>query len=283
MSLRGIAKETLEIIETGRYGAPDGTAVDLGDAVERAVAGSRTYEPAQLAALVATTPARAAGTGAPRVEVTGETTQEAARRLVLDEGAGDLVLLSFASARNPGGGFINGAKAQEEDLARCSALYACVKPQLTYYSANRRETSLLYTDHAIYSPSVPFFRVKSRELIATPFQASVITTPAPNAGGVRKRAEDGGVRIREALARRAGMVLAIAEAHGHRTVLLGAWGCGVFRNVPAEVAGAFGAWLEGDRFAGAFDRVVFAVLDRTRDQANRRAFDARFGATDGTP
>jgi uncharacterized protein (TIGR02452 family) len=61
------------------------------------------------------------------------------------------------------------------------------------------------------------------------------------------------------LAQRALRVLTVAAAHGHRRLVLGAWGCGVFGNVPQVVAEAFGAALNRiDRF----DHVVFAVLDR---------------------
>lgn len=124
--------------------------------------------------------APAEGDGAPLVEVTGETTQVAARRLVQDEGCADLSLLNYASARNPGGGFINGAKAQEEDVARCSGLYPCVVTQLdAYYAINRAQRSLLYTHHLIYSPGVPFFRTRSRDLLAKAFEAAVITAPPP--------------------------------------------------------------------------------------------------------
>jgi len=83
-------------------------------------------------------------------------------------------------------------------------------------------------------------------------------------------------KIEAALRRRAGLVLAVAADNGHRTVLLGAWGCGVFRNDPALVADAFGKWLESDKFAGAFDRAVFAIYDRSKDRATLSAFKQRF-------
>ncbi|MEM8808409.1 MAG: TIGR02452 family protein, partial [Cyanobacteria bacterium P01_G01_bin.38] len=49
-----------------------------------------------------------------------------------------------------------------------------------------------------------------------------------------------GPEIETALRRRAGIVLAIARDQGHRSLLLGAWGCGVFRNSPSQVADTFG-------------------------------------------
>ncbi|WP_242515208.1 TIGR02452 family protein [Sorangium cellulosum] len=71
-------------------------------------------------------------------------------------------------------------------------------------------------------------------------------------------------------------MLAAAGAHGHRCLLLGAWGCGVFRNDPREVADVFAQWLEHARFRGVFSRVVFAVVDPGSDRTNYRAFQERF-------
>ena len=44
------------------------------------------------------------------------------------------------------------------------------------------------------------------------------------------------------------MVLAVARDQGHRALVLGAWGCGVFRNDPAQVAAAFAA-IRAEDFA----------------------------------
>ncbi|MCC6874212.1 MAG: TIGR02452 family protein [Sandaracinaceae bacterium] len=274
MSLAGVAKETLQILEGGCYVAPSGHEVSLAAELASAIAGTRLYRPEEAQALVA---ARQSSQGAPRVEVTPETTQLAAWRLIVDEGVEDPLLLNFASARNPGGGFLGGAKAQEEDLCRCSGLYPCLLEARPYYDANRAERSLLYTDHAIYSPRVPFFRTASRMLCERTFLASVITSPAPNARSERAQKDPAFAReLEPTFRRRAGQVLAIAAAHGHRSLVLGAWGCGAFRNDPTVAAGAFGAWLEDPRFGGAFDRVVFAVFDKTKELANRIAFERRF-------
>ncbi|MFV8753453.1 TIGR02452 family protein [Nannocystaceae bacterium ST9] len=276
MSLRGVAQQTLEILEQGGYSASDGSFVELAADVEAAVAGTLLYTPRQLDALLR---GREGGGARARIEVTGELTQEAARRLIHDEGCEDLVLLNFASAKNAGGGFINGAKAQEEDLARASALYPCLLEAREYYEANRNCDHLVYTDHMIWSPAVPFFRVHPRELLDRPFLASVITAPAPNALALEREwpAELSGLDYEHVLRQRAGKLLALAEERGHRTLLLGAWGCGVFRNDPELVADAFGRWLEGSRFAGSFDRVVFAVWDRKG--TNTEAFVRRLGGS----
>jgi len=226
--------------------------------------------------LLAATPASAAA-AAPRIEVSAETTAAAARRLFTEGTA--VAALNFASAKNPGGGFLGGAKAQEEDLARCSALYPCLLTQRAYYDENRACESMLYTDHIIYAPSVPFFRDDRLDLVEEPYLCSMITAPAPNAGEALRRDPGARPAISRALARRAAKVLAVAAAEQERCLVLGAWGCGVFRNDPAEVAAVFAAALAGPRFAGAFDRIVFAIHDRTPTRATLTAFQRAFDAS----
>ena len=250
MSLRGIAQEVLRIIQDGRYQAPSGAAVELRKSIDDMIAGTILYRPDDFEDL-------SQSHASPRLEVTDETTQVAARRLMLDENVPELVLLNFASARNAGGGFLGGAKAQEEDVCRCSALYASLITQPEYYEANRAQSSMLYTDHMIYSPRVPFFRETSRgPLLERPFFASVITAPAPNAGEHLRRDERGRGAIEAAVQSRAAKVLAVARDRKHRNLLLGAWGCGVFKNDPRVVAEAFASGLA---HIGPFDRVVFAI------------------------
>jgi len=274
MKLASIAKQTVEILEAGQYRAPSGALVQVGDMAEDAVEHTVLYPPGSLDDWQPQ-----GRQGAPlRIEVTEETTAEAGRRLVEQERVPRVVALNFASAKNPGGGFLSGAKAQEEDLTRCSALYGCLIRQHAYYDANRAPPSFLYTDHIIYSPDVPFFRDDQLTLLEAPFPLSIITAPAPNAGEALQRDAGAAPSIRAALERRAALVLAAAARHDHRTLILGAWGCGVFRNDPREVADIFGRLLAHPRFQGAFERVVFAIYDRSKDRATLRAFQERFPA-----
>ncbi|MHC4391537.1 MAG: TIGR02452 family protein [Planctomycetota bacterium] len=278
MRLRAIAQDTLRILDAGEYDAPNGARVTLRESLAAAVSGTRLYTPDQLKALLGSrTPgADRPSEEGPTIEVTDETSQVAARRLVATEGRTSLALLNYASARNPGGGFLLGAKAQEEDLARCSGLYPCLLTQPTYYEVNRAQSSMLYTDHMIYSPSVPWFRTASRNLLDEVFLASVITAPAPNAGEARRRDKNPAPAIHDCFLRRVGYVLAIAREHGHRTLVLGAWGCGAFRNDPVVVAEVFHDWLVGGAFADAFDHVTFAVYDPAPKTPNLDAFHQRF-------
>jgi uncharacterized protein (TIGR02452 family) len=136
---------------------------------------------------------------------------------------------------------------------------------------------MLYTDHIIYSPEVPFFR-DGRGRLVMPVTVSVITCPAPNAKQALRRDPLSASQIAETLERRAAKVLAIAAAHSHRSLILGAWGCGVFGNDPAQVAGVFAEHLQSSKFARAFERVVFAVHDHSSAQLNWHAFARQFGS-----
>jgi uncharacterized protein (TIGR02452 family) len=122
----------------------------------------------------------------------------------------------------------------------------------------------------IYSPRVPVFRDDDGTLLPAPYEVSFLTAAAPNRGAVP--ASRAG-QVASMLAVRARRVLAVASAHGHRRLVLGAWGCGVFRNDPAVVADAFAVALADS--PGWFDEVVFAVLDRTKNTPVRNAFVAR--------
>ncbi|GGT23491.1 TIGR02452 family protein [Streptomyces chromofuscus] len=264
--LRGIARETEQIVATGAYRASDGRTVSIAAAVAAARDGTRMHGPEPVPVPVA--PAAPVDTV---VEVTGESSLEAARRI------GEAAVLNFASARNPGGGFLNGAQAQEEALCRASALYSCLLRAPEFYDHHRAHRDPFYTDRVIHSPAVPVFRDDRGRLLDEPYSASFLTAAAPNAGVVRRSAPERAAELPHALAVRAERVLETAARHGYRRLVLGAWGCGVFRNDPAQVAGAFRGLLEpGGRFAGRFEHVVFGVLDRTPGAVTREAFVRAF-------
>ncbi|MET8173856.1 TIGR02452 family protein [Streptomyces clavifer] len=264
--LRGIARETEAIVEAGHYRTPEGREVTIERALTAALSGTRLYgpEPVPVAALDTDR--------TPVIEVTGESSLQAARRMT-GASAGKVAVLNYASARNPGGGYLNGAQAQEEALCRGSALYVTLLRAPEYYAHHRAERSAFYTDRVIHSPGVPVFRDDRGRLLDTPYTTGFLTSPAPNAGVIRRREPEHAHGIPAALASRAERVLEVAAVRGYRRLVLGAWGCGVFQNDPAEVAGAFRALLaDGGRFAGHFEQIVFGILDRNPDSAVRAAF-----------
>jgi uncharacterized protein (TIGR02452 family) len=269
--LRAVAAANARIVADGAYTAEDGTRVLVRSALGAAIDTTVSHPPEG---------ALAPPTGGHHTvfEVTAEGSLDAARRLHRS-GDGRIAVLNFASARNPGGGYLGGARAQEEDLCRTALLYPCLVRAQDYYAAHRASSDLLYSDRVIWSPDVPVHRGGDGRLLAEPYAVSFLTSAAPNAGEVLRRDPGAGETIRRTLHRRAERVLAVAAHHGARRLVLGAWGCGVFRNDPRDVAGAFHTHLTGGgAFASAFERVVFAVWDRSPRSANRAAFAERFAS-----
>src|SRR5271157_2522887 len=204
-----LARETLDIIKQKHY-TVNGKVIDLAASLDAAMQGTVLYKDPIISVhsdifLI------------PTIEVINETTAQAGQRLA-DHNA---VALNFASARNQGGGFLGGAQAQEEDLCRCSGLYPCLKSKPMFYNDNIMCDDRYYTDNIIYSPRVPFFRDEKNAFLETPFTLSIITAPAPNMYGMTIDEE----LLHTTIHRRALKVLQVAEAQGHKTIILGAWGC----------------------------------------------------------
>lgn len=276
MNTKQIAKEALHISQTGKLPTNKGD-IDFTDKQKFAKLNTVLYRPDELAQLFASD--NQIGNNNLTISVTHESSQQAIYRLIVKEQKTKVCVLNFASAKNAGGGFLSGAKAQEEDLCRSSGLYLCQLTQPEYYDINKKYKSMLYTDHIIYSPDVPFFRVNQEMLLDDVFCCSVITAPAPNAGVHLQRCPDDKKGIEDTLIRRANYVLSVAKEQGHKILVLGAWGCGVFKNDPMQVARIFRQCLAQDKFAHCFDDIVFAIYDNSADKRILRAFEQVFGVS----
>ena len=266
------AKETLTVLEQGYYFSASGRKIELNPALNSAVKGTHCH-------VLETTASLSGGLGTElKISVTRQTTMEALEQLSRAPG-GRLGCLNFASAKNPGGGFLGGAQAQEESLARASGLYSCLLTQNNdFYSINREHRSLLYLDRAIFSPAVPFFRNDDGAFLDPYYTADVITCAAPNAGAVSRNEPEKVELIIPALIRRAKFVLRIAVLEGIKRLVLGAWGCGVFRNDPSAVAEAFADLIEPQGiYHRHFDEIVFAVFDSSVGGTTYEAFVRQFG------
>lgn len=249
-----LAKDQIEILKHGSYTALSGKQVDISASVGAAVQGTVYYSN--------DLPLKNVTQILPKFEVTNETTAQAAVRLQ-SLGKTDLVALNFAAAKNVGGGFLSGAFAQEEDLCRCSGLYACLKNKPMFYNANILAKDATYTDGILYSPKVPFIRDEHLMFLENPFELSIITAPAPNLTAMKapqswQEDEELDSHIYHTLSYRATKVLQIAELHGHKNIILGAWGCGAFGNDAGQVASAFTDALSK---VSVFEHVCFAVYD----------------------
>ncbi|TWT91673.1 TIGR02452 family protein [Neorhodopirellula pilleata] len=204
------------------------------------------------------------------VSVVNRTTLATARAMV-EEGHRPLAL-NFANGVEPGGGFLRGATAQEETLCRSSALYATLfgDPMYDYHRDNDLAAS---SDWAILSPDVPVFRDDAGMECDKPWPLSFLTCAAPYAPAI------GRIDSARMLRQRIHRVLAIARAYQYQTLVLGAWGCGVFGNDPRQTAMDFREALERD-FAGVFSHVVFAITDWSDERRFLRPFSDVFSCDD---
>ncbi|WP_343044612.1 TIGR02452 family protein [Saccharibacillus qingshengii] len=273
--MRRTAAETVDIAAGGSY-AYKGEEIDIRNAQRRSEENSLLIDPARGAEIVRQ---MASQPSAAHSQTDYRVVNESAVKTVHDlaaAGASRVGLLNFASAKNPGGGFLNGATAQEENLAMSSGLYPSQLRHPGYYEANRACGTMRYTHHAIYSPEVVFFRDEKFELAAPPAYASVLTLPAVNYGQVLLKGEDAD-QAKAVMLDRMRLALAIFAERGDRTLVLGAYGCGVFRNDPAEVASWWRRLLDGEGWSAHFDRIVFAVLDRSQESRTLRPFERIWG------
>lgn len=228
--LTDIAGETLSVLDSGLYYAPDGELVSIEDDLKKAVSGTKFINQNWKPTL--------SKQGSGVIEVLPLLTTDALIRLHRENPDGRTLVLNFASAKNPGGGFENGASAQEESLARQSGLYAAIRNRSEFYGPHRNSGDPLYSDRMLYSPLVPFFRNGDDELLDVPVLADILTVAAPNATAARNQGIDE-QKITESLQRRIErLIFFIAERNPDRAVL-GAFGCGVFGNDSATTAKLF--------------------------------------------
>lgn len=268
-----IAEETLQIIENGTYRNGLGETILIKDETDQAVENTKLFRTEDFPETFVLTKI----TNQTKFEITDETTLEAAKRICKENENANPFILNFASAKSPGGGFLAGAQAQEESLARSSSLYPCLTANIEMYEFNRRGTSYLYSDWMIYSPKVPVFRNDDGSLTDKPYLVSFMTSPAVNAGVVKQKEPNNVHLIEKTNRERARKFLWIANKENHKILILGAWGCGVFQNDPQEIAEIFSDLLKGE-FANCFEQVIMAIYDKTPTQKVYQEFVKMFGS-----
>ncbi len=210
----------------------------------------------------------------PKYHVSPDRSFQAAQKLSRQFPDEKIAVLNFASATHAGGGVVNGSRAQEESLCRCSTLYPCLnQPNLleNYYDFHRKRHNTLYTDTVIYTPDVVVIKTDTNVPERAPesawFKVDIITCAAPNLNHLDGISDEELYTIHCKRARR---ILTSAVIADVSVLVLGAFGCGAFRNPPAVVARAYQDVLK--EFEGYFQFVEFAIFHSGRESANYRAF-----------
>lgn len=196
-------------------------------------------------------------------------------------------VLNFASATNPGGGVVNGSSAQEECICRCTTLYPCLNNDnlwMEFYKPHRKAANLLYNNDCIYTPDVCVFKSDTNFPEPLPrnewWKVNILTCAAPN---LRERPSNpmnphAGYKqvkvtsdeLEALLTSRIKRIFEVAVANDNEVLILGAFGCGAFRNPPEIVAKVFYNVMQD--YLGYFDTIEYAVYHTEREVANYEAF-----------
>ena len=223
-----------------------------------------------------------------KIYVTTNRTMEAAA----DYYGNKIAVLNFASATTPGGGVRKGSSAQEESICRCTTLYPCLNTEpmwQAFYSPHRKSGNPLYNDDCIYTPDVYVFKSDTNfpELLPCDdwWSVNILTCAAPNlrdrpsnamnpfAGNTAAKITP--AELKQLLNSRIRRIFELAVANGNEVLILGAFGCGAFRNPPKIVAEVFYDVMQ--EYLCYFDVIEYAVYHTEREAANYEAFKNRLG------
>ena len=171
------------------------------------------------------------------------------------------LVMNLADDNFPGGWVADGACTQEESLFRRSNYFRTLTPE--FYPVRDGE--------AVYSPQVTVIKDTAERhhlRLAEPFLVDLIACPGvkypalvppvpgvPGVPGVGAQLNETDVRR---LTQKIELIFQVAEAFGHKTVIMGALGCGAWRCPPFHVATIVRSVIES--FDWNIDDVVFGIL-----------------------
>lgn len=218
------------------------------------------------------------------IEVEATTTFEAAKKNI---NLGKVVVLNFANPHYPGGGVQNGAMAQEECLCRSSNLYLCISNQNVfddYYLYNRNIGNKFFSDRLIYTKDVTVFKDDSTvpKMMSEDewFNVDVITCAAPY---IANRRYTNKAALKQLFKGRIKNIFESAIDNDVDVIILGAFGCGAFKNPPELVAKAFHEVIDENDYSKYFKKIVFAIKCNYAKRNNYDIFfDEFFGEYEAT-
>ena len=231
--LADVYQQTIDIVLEGHYTSENGEEVKLPDNTKM-LKGSRFY----------TKPLDASNIpiladGSTKIIVKNDDSIHCGHQLQ-QEGYNPVVL-NLASRRNPGGGVKNGSRAQEESLFRSTNLFLSMYRYAEYAEDYGLEKSKFQYPMpvrfgGIYVPDATVFRAGAKDdfaLLDTPYYMSFVAVAAINHPDLDR---DGNICEEDAALTKNKMrtMLRIGLLNGHDSIVLGAFGCGAFRNPPTS-------------------------------------------------
>lgn len=190
--------------------------------------------------------------------------------------------MNFASATNPGGGVEKGSRAQEECLCRCSTLFFSLKDNTAwqkFYKPHRIMNDPVHNDDIIYTPGVTVIKTDTSYPKLMPenkwYTVDILSCAAPN---LRENPTnsfndcDGDKQIfltnkeQEILhLKRDKRIFDVAVENKVDVLILGAFGCGAFRNNPKVVSKVMLSLAKEYQFA--FKTIEFAIYCKPHEES----------------
>lgn len=238
------------------------------------------------------------------IKIRERDTLEVAVDMLVKDSKDSVCIMNMANAFHQGGGWLEGTSAQEEQLFYRTTLAPTMKIQ--YYplpdvypmpgEPNIEEVLEGYwidgmepTDEVgvVFSPEVAVMREGPPDYLCydltsdrEPEIFSVVSVAALDL----RRFLAAGEPVtefplrehRDIMKDKIRMVLRVCALNKQYRLVLGALGCGVFKNPPHEVAAIFEEVFDEQEFSGWFREVVFAILPDKNDQ-NVPSFKERLG------
>jgi uncharacterized protein (TIGR02452 family) len=203
----------------------------------------------------------------------------------LKDKLGKVCILNMASDMKPGGGVEKGSTAQEEDICRRTDLYVALRP---YYSPlwtfklqeDRKIEYPLPQNRpvAIYTKDITIYKDMYGNDYSEFYSCDVVSMHA-----IRRPAllSNGEMSESDKLLtkRKIEYMLDVCLSNGCSTLVLGAFGCGAFKNNPQNVSDIFYSVFQDEKYRDKFSYVLFAVYDTHGNNANSNysIFKKKFG------
>ncbi|QGI64762.1 uncharacterized protein FFB20_09185 [Fusarium fujikuroi] len=204
--------------------------------------------------------------------------------------SGRVAVLNMASHVSPGGGWLKGARAQEEALCYRSSLSLSLDKR--YYPWRQRmgiytpDVVIIRSDqetgHGLLMPTIqaqdlPVVSVLSIAALRTPPVRDIVLDTLKGTVASKTYAHRSDRDLTKLKMR---LCLRMAARRNHGLLVLGALGCGAFRNPPEEVARCWLEVLKEPEFQGGWwEKVWFAVYDR-RGEGNLEIFEEILGGVE---
>jgi uncharacterized protein (TIGR02452 family) len=196
-------------------------------------------------------------------------------------------VLCMASSNNPGGGYMRGSAAQEENLHRRTSLFHHLEDPFEV-NTERKWPYPIPEFGGIYCPNVVVLRDSEAQgyaFLPAPVELGIVccsaySNPALESEEEKKKnkqvKEDGlkydrlSRKIADKTKRKMKTIFEIALANRHDSLVLSAFGCGAYRNPPHHIAELFKEVIESEKYAQKFKEIVFAIIeDHNSEQATQ--------------